>query len=159
MYANQTSWAHNPWQLLVGPFITAFKAGGSMTTSSAAGAMWYRTILTTGGCAADSEGKPTNWQSAQDVVNYAVVLPSSANGMHIRVTSGGTVLNTISVGPGLNYGSVPGLRTGAQTVDLLNSDGSVAMTAISYIEVMADTSYVIGNICNYNYQVAALESA
>ena len=120
--------------------------------SQAVGAMWYRTILKDATCAND-QPKPTGWQAAQDAVNYAVVLPSGGGGMSIRTTSGGNVLQTVAGQGGLNYGSVGGMATGAQKVEMVDGSGNVVLSAESVKDVTADTD----GICNFNYQVAALK--
>ena len=157
-YANQDSWDHSGWQSLVASFITAYKKGGSASsmvpvgkwsTATAAGSMWYRTILKNAACNGDPLRKPEGWQAALDAINVAIVLPGS--GYKLRVTSGGQVIQTLSLVSGLNYASVPGVKTGAQKVELLNPSGGVAMAASGRVDVAADTS----GICNFNYQVAA----
>jgi glucan endo-1,3-alpha-glucosidase len=159
-YANQTGWPHSGWQPLITSFIDAYKNGDDSSAmappsgSAAVGAMWYRTIWMNATCASDPYGKPTGWQAAQDAVNFAVVVAAGQTGLSIRVTSGGTILQTIPVSPGLNYGSVPGLQLGTQKVELINSSGSAILTANSAIDVTADTTT---GICNFNYQVAALQ--
>ena len=52
------------------------------------------------------------------------------------------------------YRSVPGMMTGPQQVELLDSGGSVVLTASSVMDVLADTD---GLVCNFNYQVAPLQ--
>ena len=52
------------------------------------------------------------------------------------------------------YRSVPGMMTGPQQVELLDSGGNVIVTASSAVDVTADTD---GPVCNFNYQVAPLQ--
>ena len=160
-YSNSTNWSHEAWKPLVSSFIGAFKAGGDASTmtppsgSTGVGAMWYRTIFASASCSSDPLGKPSSWDSAQDALNWAVVLPSGAKGYTARVSSGGNVVQDgIVLNPGLNYDSTPGLITGAQMVEILDGSGTVALTANSAIDVAADET---DGICNFNYQVAALQ--
>lgn len=45
------------------------------------------------------------------------------------------------------------MTTGPQKIELLDSTGNVVMTAASVMDVAAETD----GICNFNYQVAALQ--
>lgn len=108
--------------------------------------MWYRPILKTATCQ-----KPRNGNSAIDAVNYAIVVGSNASGLSIRVTSGYKVISEKTAQPGLNYASVPGIRTGSQMVQLLRN-GNPIMTASSVVDVAGNS-----NDCFYNFQVAGLK--
>lgn len=110
------------------------------------GALWYRGMLKT--C---SENPPDNVESAVDSVNYAIVLPSSSEGMSIRVSSGGNALSETPAQPGLNYAAVEGMATGEQKVELLDSSGSVTLSATSSKDVTNDDH------CNFNFNVVPLE--
>lgn len=118
-------------------------------SSQAVGAMWYRTIPKDVPCAGGR--KPDNWQSALDAVNYAVVVAPNNTGLSIRVTSGGQVISERPAVAGLNYGSAPGMKLGAQKVELVSRNSSV-MTTTSSKNVVADDPS-----CNFNYQVAELK--
>ena len=135
-------------------FITAFKNGGSASTMAPApgtsgpiGAMWYRPVLKS--CPGD---KPQNWESALDSVNYAVVMPAGSSGT-IRVTSNGQVLSQDPVVPGLNYAAVESMQLGAQSVELLDPNGSVVMIANSQYDVQNEYN----GTCNFNYYVVGLQ--
>lgn len=100
--------------------------------SQAIAAMWYRTIPKDAPCGGD---KPQNFQSAPDAVNYAIVVdPDTADGLTIRVTSGGEVIEEVEAVPGLNYGSALGMNLGEQMVELVNGD-SVSLTAVSSVDL------------------------
>lgn len=152
-YSNNEEWPHDGWQPLIESFIRAYKAGddaGSMTPpsgSEAAGAMWYRPIPKDAPC-----NKPGNWQSALDVVNYAVVIsPEIAGSVSIRITSGGEVIRETAGIPGLNYGSAAGLNLGSQLIELVR-DGAVIMSGASVKDIVGDDP-----ACIFNYQVVGLE--
>lgn len=157
-YGNSGTYTHVGWQPLVQSFISAYKAGVSAASmvppagKQAVGAMWYRGIMTSASCASDPQGKPPGWQAARDAVNYAIVLPASASGMKVRLSSGGKTLTTVSAVPGLNYGSIPYMTVGAQKIELLNSAGVTVMNASSVVDVAAQST----GVCNYNYLVAGL---
>ena len=159
-YGNSSTWTHAALQPLVSSFIAAYKAGTDATTmappsgSKGAGAMWYRTILTSATCSNDPLGKPSSASSALDAVNWAVVLPARSCGFTATVTSGGNVIQKgIPLEAGLNYASTTPMTTGAQEVQVLDGSGNVVLTAQSAVDVQAEA----GDICNYNYQVAPLK--
>lgn len=115
--------------------------------AEATGSMWYRPILKTASCQ-----KPDNWQSAVDAVNYAVVVSAeAASGLTIRVTSGGEVIGEQAAQAGLNYGSVTGIKTGAQRVELVR-DGNAVLTAASVVDVTETNED-----CFFNFHVVGLE--
>lgn len=73
-------------------------------------------------------------------MNWAVVLPEDASGHSVTVISGGGVTPSRSpISGGLNYGSTPGLRTGAQQVQLFDGSGNVVLTTNSAIDDAANT--------------------
>lgn len=151
--------SHAGWQPLITSFIAAYKAGGDASTmippsgSEGIGAMWYHPYLKTATCASDPLGPPGGVGAAQDAVNFAVVLPAGSSGMSIRVTSGGVVLQTIPVSAGLNYDSVPNIQLGAQLIELVDSSGSVILTASGTVDVAADET---DGDCSFNYEVVGL---
>ena len=73
--------------------------------------------------------------------------------MKIRATSNGAVISTVNVNAGLNFGSPTGVRAGAQMLELLNSAGTVVMTATSGSCV---SSGCPDGMYNMNYQVVGL---
>lgn len=111
------------------------------------GAMWYRGVLKS--C---SSSAPDHAQAAVDAVNYAFVLPASLEGATIRVTSGDNVLAENPAVAGLNYGTVSGMGTGAQKVEVVGKNSTVA-TAAGTVDVQEEQS----EFCNFNYYVVALE--
>ena len=112
------------------------------------GALWYRGVLKD-----ECSSAPQNAQSAQDTVNYAVVLPPSAPQSVIKVSIDDHVLGSFPAQGGLNYGAVPGLAEGTPRLDLVGSDGSVAWSALGVNRVQS------GNVpCNFNFNVAQLVS-
>ncbi len=118
--------------------------------NSFAGAMWYRSV--TRACGGDV---PRGAGAAVDAVNYAVVLRASGGPQTIRVTSGGQVIaDGLPAGPGLNYNSIAGLRTGAQKIELLDATGAVVASATGSVDV-SDGPNEYG-FCDYNYFVAGL---
>ncbi|KAI1105562.1 glycoside hydrolase family 71 protein [Jackrogersella minutella] len=154
-YGNSDTAPHDGWQPVIASFIEAFKAGstsvGDMAPRSGdfAGTMWYRGVLTS--CSGDV---PRGSGAAVDAVNYAVVLPAASSGLSVRVTSGGQVLATQPVGPGLSYNSVAGLRTGAQKIELVDGGGQVVASASSQVDVSDGPT---DGFCDYNYYVAGLQ--
>ncbi|KAF4764822.1 hypothetical protein N7455_003941 [Penicillium solitum] len=110
------------------------------------GAMWYHPTLKsyTGHEDISSIG------SAQDAMNYAVVMPPDSAGMEIRVTSGGKQLAQTPLQPGLNYASVTTMLPGSQNVEIM-SNGKIIMTANSFFDVPE-----LSDVCNFNYFVEGL---
>lgn len=157
MYCSpQADFPHTAWQPLVESFIKAYKNGGSMAPPSGAtaiGSMWYKTILQDADCSGATQ--PDGWSTGTDSLTWAIVLPSGSSGMTVRLTSNGNVISTVSVNPGLNYGSPTGVQAGAQMLELLNSGGSVVMTATNGQCV---SSGCPAGIYNMNYQVVGLSN-
>ena len=138
-------------------FIDAYKSGERDAEKMAprggaafTGALWYRSA--TRACSGDV---PRGAGAASDAVNYAVVLPAGADRRSLRVTSGGQVIAELALRPGLNYGAVPGARTGAQKIELLGADGAVIAQASSKVDV-SDSPNQYG-FCDYNYFVSGLQ--
>ncbi|KAI1081857.1 glycoside hydrolase family 71 protein [Whalleya microplaca] len=157
-YGNAEKIPHDGWQPLISSFIDAFKAGSDASamkprTGNFAGAIWYRPV--TKAC---TSSLPRFSNAALDAVNYAIVLPpsSSSSSLKIRISSGGTELTTRALQPGLNYDAVPGLRAGAQKLELLDGGGNVVATAGGGGDV-TDTPGSGEGFCNYNYYVAGLK--
>lgn len=151
---------HTAWQSVLGPFITAYKAKATTVSSivppsgvSVVGAMWYRPILTTATCDADSLGRPKGWENALDAVNFAVLLPKDTSGVKINVKSNGKVIGSFAGTAGLNYGTVEGMNAGAQSLEVVDGSGAVVANAASVTDVLAEAS----DVCNYNYVVVKVE--
>jgi glucan endo-1,3-alpha-glucosidase len=151
---------HTGWQAILTPFISAYKNGAinvadvvPLDGALAAGVFWYRSILTTATCAGDPLGKPSGWSNAEDVVNVAVLLSARAAGARIHVYSGGALIGSRTGREGLNAWKIPGLTTGSVQVEVTEVYGStVLLSGAGSMNVTADAA-----ICNYNYQVTALE--
>lgn len=144
---------HTAWQDVLAPFISAYKNGATSISQvtpfgAFAGAFWYRTILQSASCASDPLGRPQGADNAQDLINIAVLLPANTSGVTIRVSSGGNVVATLPTKPGLNEAAVS-IKTGAQKVELVASNGQVLGAGSSTQDVEADSS----GVCNFNYQV------
>ncbi|KAL1949763.1 hypothetical protein VTO73DRAFT_8644 [Trametes versicolor] len=151
--AYSNGYDHTHWQDVLAPFIVAYKNGATSLSSvtpfgAFAGAFWYRPLLKAASCSGDGLGKPSGWQNAQDLINIAMLLPSTSSGVTLRVTSGGTVVATLATKPGLNFASVP-IRSGSQRVELVAANGSIMGAGSSTQDVVSDTS----GVCNFNYQV------
>ena len=149
------NYPHTAWQPLVKSFISAYKNGGSMAPPSGAtaiGAMWYKTILQSASC---SGAQPNGWSTGMDALHWAVVLPSGSSGMKVRATSNGKVLSTVSVNPGLNFGSATTVQAGSQLLEVLNSAGSVVMSATGGECISSGCPQ---GFYNMNFQVAGLQT-
>jgi glucan endo-1,3-alpha-glucosidase len=158
--AYSNGYDHSGWQSVLPSLIAAYKAGARdvsalVPTGNAAaqGAFWYRTLLKSAACSADPLGKPSGWENAQDVLNYAVLLPAGTNGVRINFFSGGQRIGSFAGVAGLNYGMVDGIMVGDQSMQVVDANGNVIMTATGPAAVTADTN----GLCNFNYQVAALK--
>ena len=154
--APQSSFPHTAWQPLVTSFINAYKSGGGMAPpngATAVGSMWYKTILQSSSCSGAT--LPDGWSTGTDSLTWAVVLPSNAYGMKVRLTSNGHVISTVNVNPGLNFGSPAGVRAGTQLLQLLNAAGTVVMTATGGACVSAGCPL---GLYNMNYQVVGLSN-
>lgn len=155
MYCSpQADFPHTDWQPLVTSFIEAYKSGSSMAPPSGAtavGAMWYKTVLQNASCSGATQ--PDGWSIGTDSISWAIVLPSTSSGMTVRATSNGDVISTVSVNPGLNFCSPTGVQAGAQMLELVNSAGTVVMTATNGQCV---SSGCPAGMYNMNYQVAGL---
>ena len=119
--------------------------------ATAVGSMWYKTILQDSSCSGAT--LPNGWSTGTDSLTWAVVLPPNASGMKVRLTSNGYVIATTVVNPGLNFGSPTGVQAGTQILQLLNSAGTVVMTATGGACVSAGCPL---GLYNMNYQVVGL---
>ena len=121
--------------------------------ATAIGAMWYKTILQSSTCSGATQ--PNGWSTGSDSLNWAIVLPSGSSGMKVRATSNGNVISTVNVNPGLNFGSPTAVQAGSQLLQLLNSAGTVVMSATGGECV---SSGCPAGMYNMNYQVVGLNS-
>ncbi|KAH6658686.1 glycoside hydrolase [Truncatella angustata] len=159
-YANDATTPHTGWQSLFKSFITAYKAGVAATGmrppsgTDVVGSMWYRTILTTASCSGDSMGKPSGSGAARDAVNWAVVVNDGVSDVTAQVWSNGQLIWKSALSTGLNYFSTPGMSTGIQYIEVVDSGFNVLYSAQGTVEVVAQIES--GGVCNYNYQVAEL---
>ena len=73
--------------------------------------------------------------------------------MQIRGTSNGNVLQTVSVYPGLSFGSFEGVQAGVQVLELLDGQGNVVAATGWGGCVATDCP---DGVYNMNYQVLGL---
>jgi glucan endo-1,3-alpha-glucosidase len=146
---------HSGWQQLVSAFIQAYKSGATSgsqilpPSSSPVGTLWYRTLMTTAGCSSTI----ANYESAQDTVNFAVVLPSSV--YTIKVYSNGAQIGSFDGVKGLNYNDVPGLQPGsAPVLQVYDSSNNLVASATGTKAVSSESSD--SSLCNWNYEVVGL---
>jgi glucan endo-1,3-alpha-glucosidase len=151
-YANTSTYPHYAWQPLITSFINAYKSGLDASqmrppSGDPIGAMWYHPNLMN--CTGHENISGSG--SAQDAVNYAVVMPADTTGMEIIVTSGGTQIDQRLLQPGLNYASVAPMLPGLQRVEIISGGNTTIMAATSFVDV-PETS----DMCNFNYFVEGL---
>ncbi|KAK3386003.1 glycoside hydrolase [Podospora didyma] len=164
---------HSAWRGLFAVFVAALKKGvvdvREMVPASRsgsgymdfAGAFWYRPLLKDAGCSVDKFrlGKPDNWETAEDGVYAAVILPpevKTGSGVSIKVWSGGSVVAKFPGTPGLNIHQVADIRKGRQVVQLvLDTDGSILGEGEGLVDVTDSITGTEG-ICNFNYQVVEI---
>lgn len=136
--------AHKGWRNLIKSFNTAYKNNGEMRPvngETATGAFWYKTILMSTQCSIDpgkvSGGdsqylvKPDGFDSASDLVSYAVVLPEGADTEEwsLRFHSGSKLSTITGLKPGLNFGN-SAAAVGAQRMELVKRvDGADEIVA------------------------------
>ncbi|KAJ5797947.1 uncharacterized protein N7503_007243 [Penicillium pulvis] len=145
---------HKGWLQIITPFIKAYKAGAtsisqiSPPSTSPVGTLWYRTLLTSASCSSSI----SNYQSALDTVNFAVILPAA--GYTIKVYSNSNLIGTFPGQKGLNYNSVRGLAVGSgQMIEVLDSSNNVVASATGTKNVLAQSPNAA---CNWNYEVVGL---
>lgn len=147
---------HSGWQILLKSLIVAYKNESDIllptNDRNAEGAFWYRTIFTQSSCDADPLGKPSNWETAEDVINVAVVLSPEAKEATINVYSGGSTVFSKKGKLGLNAFSAP-MKVGTQKVEVVDKKGNVILGATGTKLVVADSDFH-----NYNYVVTPLEA-
>lgn len=133
--------AHKGWRNLIKSFNTAYKNNAEMRPvngETATGAFWYKTILMSTQCSIDpgkvSGGdsqylvKPDGFDTASDLISYAVVIPDPESGKteewSLRFSSGGKISTITGLKPGLNFGNSAAAE-GVQRMDLIKHvDGS-----------------------------------
>jgi glucan endo-1,3-alpha-glucosidase len=147
---------HKGWLNVIGPAITALKAGATTSAdivptgdAEVTGAFWYRPILTTTAC---PNGKPDGADNAQDAVNYAVLVAANSTGLAINISSGGSQIASESLSPGLNTNSIPSLVAGDVQVDIVDVSGSSVSSTTGPQPVNGDSA----DLCNYNYYVQGI---
>ncbi|KAJ2959214.1 hypothetical protein NQZ79_g5296 [Umbelopsis isabellina] len=147
---------HKGWLQVITPFIKAYKAGATDISqitppgSTPVGALWYRTLLTSASCSSSIQ----NYQSAQDAMNFAVILPSSSYSIHVY--SDNQQIGSFAGKAGLNYNSVLGLKAGSgQYIQVLDSSNNVVATATGTKSVLTQSTNAT---CNWNYEVVGLST-
>ncbi|KAJ6043821.1 hypothetical protein N7499_006240 [Penicillium canescens] len=151
-YAN--GYDHKGWLQVIAPFIKAYKAGATSISqivppsSKPVGAFWYRTLLTTASCSSSI----SNYQSARDATNFAVILPST--GYTIKVYSNSKLIGSYVGQKGLNYNSVSGLAVGSgQMIQIIDDSNNIVASATGTKSVLAESPNAT---CNWNYEVVGL---
>ena len=169
-------WSHTAWQPMIEAFISAYKSGGGLqemipqeyegTYAYAQGAMWYKTILQNANCVNDDGGvdstgpeqywqKPDGYNSGKDSVNWAIIMPHGTEDYTVSVSSGGvSILSGRTLTVGLNFGNIPEVYAGVQTMQVLDPNGNIFMTATGG-RCISDSCPDF--IYNMNYQVIPLE--
>ncbi|CAF1248908.1 unnamed protein product [Adineta steineri] len=148
---------HSGWQKLLPPFIKAYKAGIKDVSSlipsdgkAVSGVFWYRPLLKSASCINDFMGKPRGWMNAEDSFNLVVLADSRASEYTINIYSGYDMLAWYRPVQGLNSWSIPGLRIGSQSIEIVDINGRVIASGKGTMTVIGDMSH---GVCNYNYQV------
>jgi glucan endo-1,3-alpha-glucosidase len=147
---------HTGWQQVITPFISAYKAGATDVSqitppgSTPVGTMWYRTLMTSASCSSSI----TNYQEAQDAINFAVILPADASGYSINVYSNNQQIGSFAGVAGLNSQMVLGLQVGGnQYIQVVDRSNNVVASATGTKDVQAQSS---NSTCNWNYEVVGL---
>jgi len=163
-YATQIGADHTGLQPIITAFIAAYKSGGSALDmrppgNEPVGALWYKTIFQSVKCGQDGSphkyfNKPDGHTAGHDLINWALVIPSSGAGWSVSVISGGSnVIGRATLQPGLNYGSFPTTHTGSQVMQVFDASGK-------YIAYSKKARCMLNEcrdgIYNYNPQVAPL---
>lgn len=161
-YANNDDYNHVAWQPVFASFVHAFnnnrKAAGMRPPSGKqlVGSMWYRAIKKDAACQSDAQGRPDGAGAAQDAVNWAIVAADDdgLESLRLQVWSGGNRIRTAALRPGLNYGSEPGLATGPQYFEVVDTANNhqIVMKGQGRVDVKAQAT----GYCNFNYVVAGL---
>ncbi|KAK8004197.1 hypothetical protein PG989_003916 [Apiospora arundinis] len=160
-YANNDDYNHVAWQPVFTSFIYAFnknlKAGGMRPPvgKQFVGSMWYRAIKKDASCQSDAAGRPSGAGAAQDAVNWAIVAADyGLASLRLQIWSGGNLIRKVALQPGLNYGSEPGLATGPQYFEVIDTanNNNIVMSGKGRVDVKAQST----GYCNFNYVVAGL---
>jgi glucan endo-1,3-alpha-glucosidase len=147
---------HSAWQILLKPFVKAFKAGVTSvtgvvpTSGNAQGVFWHSTLMNTASCNGDPIGVPQNRNLMENKIEVAVMLASGVSGK-INVFSGGRQIASYGAVAGLNMFEVPGMVPGTVRVEVRTNTGALMLSGSGSKQVLADSSN-----CNYNPQVVAL---
>ncbi|KAH8178619.1 glycosyl hydrolase family 71 domain-containing protein [Sarocladium implicatum] len=159
-YANEQTYSHVAWQPLFRSFIKAFADGKDargmrpVQGKDYEGALWYRSVLTNANC----RDKPSGASDAKDALNWAVVVAGGKTNAYIQAYSNGVqILSRTKLSPGLNYGSIPGLRTGKPYIEVVEIDDSGTWN-YKYTKTGDVSVSSSGGLCNYNYLVYGLEA-
>ncbi|KAK8058465.1 glycoside hydrolase family 71 protein [Apiospora phragmitis] len=161
-YANNDDYNHVAWQPVFTSFIYAFnngyKAGGMRPpiNKQLVGSMWYRAIKKDASCQSDPEGRPGGAGAGKDAVNWAVVAADyGLANLRLQIWSGGQLIRKVALQPGLNYGSEPGLATGPQYFEVVDTanNNKIVMSGKGRVDVKAQST----GYCNFNYVVAGLK--
>jgi glucan endo-1,3-alpha-glucosidase len=149
---------HSGWQILLKPFIAAYKAGitdvSQLVPTNGAhvqGVFWHATLLSTASCSGDSLGKPDGSQNMQDTIEVAVIVAAGVSGVKVNVFSGNQQVGSYDAVQGLNAWEVHGLQVGQVKVVVTSPYGGTLVSGTGPINVIADS-----NNCNYNPQVVGL---
>ncbi|KAH8903098.1 hypothetical protein BR93DRAFT_941010 [Coniochaeta sp. PMI_546] len=138
VYGGQYNWPHTAWQGIHTSFIRTWKAGGKAAdmrpiAQPVEGAMWYKTILQGAACGGSADkfyNKPDNFETGQDVINYALVVDPSAAGLVVRCYTDGQKLDVDHpLVAGLNYGSCSSIKAGTQRIKVVDGSGNVHFSA------------------------------
>ncbi|KAI5460864.1 glycoside hydrolase family 71 protein [Mariannaea sp. PMI_226] len=153
IHAYTDGFSHVGWQQLVKPFIKAYTSGATSASqilppgNTPVGSLWYRTVLAGSSC---TDSAFQNHGQAQDVINFAVLLPSSS--YTVKVYSNNNLIGTFPGTTGLFYKSVSGLQAGGnQRIEVWDSGNNKVASAIGTKNVQASSSG-----CNWNYEVVGL---
>ncbi|KAJ2903532.1 hypothetical protein MKZ38_009754 [Zalerion maritima] len=162
--AGEAIWAyageyhHAGYQEILKSFIRAWKAGDEATDGmvptngeAAQGVFWHHTLTVDGDCAGDDLGKPGGIDDAEDRLTAVVLVQEGQSGLYAIAWSGPTELGQVDLVEGYNSFFFGGMTPGIVTVEVWQNDAKI-LGASGPIQ-MTDSS----SICNYNFQVVALE--
>lgn len=161
-YANNDDYNHVAWQSVFTSFIYAFKnnlkASGMRPPidKQLVGSMWYRAIKKDASCRSDAQGRPAGAGAAKDAVNWSIVAADyGLENLLLQIWSGGSLIRKVALQPGLNYGSEPGLATGPQYFEVVDTanNNKIVMKGQGRVDVKAQST----GYCNFNYVVAGLD--
>ena len=123
---------------------------------TAVGALWYKTILQSSVCPTkDSDQyseKPDGFETGNDHLVYAMILPDNGDTMQLRLISNDIVVRTVPLQAGMIYGTADA-SAGCQRMELVDSSGNVLMAASGGRCISSGCPDCIYNM---NYQVLEL---